>query len=602
MLDWGVVKQYAAEIHRELTKIPEFSTFLLSEQATIFFIESFLLSQNADSLKKFELAEGAAEFVKTITRKIIAERTWLPALEREISFQQNYLKITTFGQREHEKASGFSSSILWKTISEFELPRHSVNTSELNNRRDEMVKNFYDSLVEFLIEQEMRLMKANDKSAASPMRRVSVAKTVASLLPVDGLLKFSQQSREAKTKSIEEIVRIFFGIRIFQSEYQIAMKQGAKADPEHDSFLPVSSILNIASDQRISQLTESVERVDSLNLGTVDLLRQAQIQLLCQKLLQLKEMIGAEAAVLIGSGNDCNKTVDELIQLSTQRVQAPKAIVYPLFERLATHFVKALTAHRIIAKLLDLTSSLCAMMEEQISDIPMSKGQHETLEEELELEIDVREFRLITKEDAEFLTVNASLGGFCPTKIAIQGVIQFGNPIYGILHDKVRDMYLCFSSPKEMALYSTNAGKIIDQIKTILAKNTLLMFLISLEQVQRLELFLQSIEESIKDIASAGNEAGVQTPVHFVERFIDDNYFWNEWDLRKQALKMANIRNKKTIGCQTGNSFFKVDNETQIWPMHEKNTMTGIETGTNPIWPRNYIVGLRQKLPTGPLN
>lgn len=60
---------------------------------------------------------------------------------------------------------------------------------------------------------------------------------------------------------------------------------------------------------------------------------------------------------------------------------------------------------------------------------------------------------------------------------------------------------------------------------------------------------------------------------------------------------MANIWNKKTIGSQTGNSYFKVDNETQIWPMDDKGTMTGVERGVNPIWPRNYIVGLRQQTP-----
>jgi hypothetical protein len=28
----------------------------------------------------------------------------------------------------------------------------------------------------------------------------------------------------------------------------------------------------------------------------------------------------------------------------------------------------------------------------------------------------------------------------------------------------------------------------------------------------------------------------IQTPVHFVEKHIEPNYHWNEWDLRKKAL------------------------------------------------------------------
>lgn len=36
------------------------------------------------------------------------------------------------------------------------------------------------------------------------------------------------------------------------------------------------------------------------------------------------------------------------------------------------------------------------------------------------------------------------------------------------------------------------------------------------------------------------------TPLHFIEKNIDSNYYWNEWDLRKKALQMADIRKKMT--------------------------------------------------------
>ena len=34
----------------------------------------------------------------------------------------------------------------------------------------------------------------------------------------------------------------------------------------------------------------------------------------------------------------------------------------------------------------------------------------------------------------------------------------------------------------------------------------------------------------------------VETPMHFVDKNLDPNYFWNEWELRKKAIQMANIR------------------------------------------------------------
>ena len=37
-------------------------------------------------------------------------------------------------------------------------------------------------------------------------------------------------------------------------------------------------------------------------------------------------------------------------------------------------------------------------------------------------------------------------------------------------------------------------------------------------------------------------DKGIETPHHFLDKHIEPNYNWNEWDLRKKALQMANIR------------------------------------------------------------
>ena len=37
-----------------------------------------------------------------------------------------------------------------------------------------------------------------------------------------------------------------------------------------------------------------------------------------------------------------------------------------------------------------------------------------------------------------------------------------------------------------------------------------------------------------------------QTPVHFIERHMDRNHCFSEWELRKNAIQMANIRSKLT--------------------------------------------------------
>jgi len=37
-------------------------------------------------------------------------------------------------------------------------------------------------------------------------------------------------------------------------------------------------------------------------------------------------------------------------------------------------------------------------------------------------------------------------------------------------------------------------------------------------------------------------DVGTGTPTHFVESFIDINYHWNEWELRRRALQIVNLK------------------------------------------------------------
>ena len=90
-------------------------------------------------------------------------------------------------------------------------------------------------------------------------------------------------------------------------------------------------------------------------------------------------------------------------------------------------------------------------------------------------------------------------------------------------------------------------------------------------------------------------DKGGQCPTHFIEKNIEPNYHWNEWELRKKALQMANIRKKLTVTTQTELSNFRIDNETQVWEPKDNDTNTGVNASTNTVLKKKYIVGLRDK-------
>lgn len=88
-------------------------------------------------------------------------------------------------------------------------------------------------------------------------------------------------------------------------------------------------------------------------------------------------------------------------------------------------------------------------------------------------------------------------------------------------------------------------------------------------------------------------DAGVETPVHFVERHIDPRYEFSEWALRRRAVQIANLRKCATTSIQTDASHFRRDNDAQVYLPKEQGTQTGISVSTNTERVVQHHVGIR---------
>lgn len=89
------------------------------------------------------------------------------------------------------------------------------------------------------------------------------------------------------------------------------------------------------------------------------------------------------------------------------------------------------------------------------------------------------------------------------------------------------------------------------------------------------------------------SEAGCQVDTHIVDGFIDPHYYWNEWELRRSALMLVNLKSKLTHSVQTDLSHFKRDSETQHYAPRSKDTQTRKEATTNVAKKVNFHAGLR---------
>ncbi len=93
-----------------------------------------------------------------------------------------------------------------------------------------------------------------------------------------------------------------------------------------------------------------------------------------------------------------------------------------------------------------------------------------------------------------------------------------------------------------------------------------------------MSLVNQAVEGTIKNKLML--DKSVETPLHFIEKNIDPQYCWNEWELRKKAIQMANIRKTTTRADQTFLSNFRMDSDTQTYLPKEVGTNTGKNSGT----------------------
>ncbi|QDZ25538.1 DUF3508 domain-containing protein [Chloropicon primus] len=207
-------------------------------------------------------------------------------------------------------------------------------------------------------------------------------------------------------------------------------------------------------------------------------------------------------------------------------------------------------------------------------------------------------------------------GGYCPVSIVEDKILRRGlarcgvcilEPSYSSTSAKAaspgaegdgasagtkspQDRWFAFASKKYRTKFLKTPGRYTAQVT--LECVTRLPQLISLLKLSpdraTVDFVCQLVNASEKS-----KEYGTQTPTHYVEKFVDPNYCWNEWDLRKRGLQMANLRQKKTHSGQTDKSHFRREVETQVYLSRDSDTQTKVGAAQGMPRKVRHITGLR---------
>ena len=189
--------------------------------------------------------------------------------------------------------------------------------------------------------------------------------------------------------------------------------------------------------------------------------------------------------------------------------------------------------------------------------------------------------------------IKFDLSGFCPiTLVNKKGLVLPGLPHLGILRYG-ENFYVC-SSNDTIRQFLKQGRKDIDEllveINVLAAQNPELIGLIGLSQ-QFSGTGQYTGSKSCRPILK--RESGCQTDTHFYDSNIVKDYHWNEWELRRKAIRLANLTHKMTHSSQTVKSHFRRDNDTQVYLPKEQITQTKRDNWSSVPNPTVYYAGLR---------
>ncbi|XP_074676870.1 cilia- and flagella-associated protein 206 isoform X2 [Strix aluco] len=301
-------------------------------------------------------------------------------------------------------------------------------------------------------------------------------------------------------------------------------------------------------------------------------------------------------------------TVEQLKNTVQNKASVDTKEVFPLFVALSNLWTSFQNEMLLLSFLTNMINNLQQFLEIHSQLFPeevlMSllegvtvKSDEERIRETMGTRVNVSDFKnqewLFPETADNFDQLLIQYHGFCAHAIGVKGLTLPGNPAIGILKHKER--YYVFSSKEAAYIFAQDPDKFI-QLNAEKAKE-------HAELIQLLELRHQF--EYLAPYAQARNtdkclmkptikcDNSTQTDTHILPPTIVTSYEWNEWELRRKAIKLANLRRKLTHATQTDLSHMRRQNSTQVYLPKDVSTQTKRDNSSNVPRPQIFLEGLQ---------
>ncbi|XP_065587076.1 cilia- and flagella-associated protein 206 [Cyrtonyx montezumae] len=448
------------------------------------------------------------------------------------------------------------------------------------------------------------------------VREVTAA--LQSIFPHTALLTFLSLSKKDKEQQIKSLTMLVTGIRLYNKE----CGKGGKGIDD----LP--AILNEA----VPSTTQSVEyHLNACHVlahrytALLESMDEDQNRYRQLSSLKLKEALfnvrqcEAFLCILLSdittSGQEIEKlnveftaTMEQLKSTIRNEIFIETKEAFPLFVAAFNLWTRFQDEILLLGFLTNMTNCLQQFLETQSQLFPEElltsllegvtvKTDNERITETMGTRVNASDFKnqewLFPETIANFDQLLIQYHGFCAHAIGVKGITLPGNPAIGIL--KHKDRCYVFSSKESAYIFAQDPDKFIQMNIEKAKEHAELIQLLDLHhefgyfaphmRVRRADKLV--MKTTIKC------DSGTQTDTHILPPTIVKTYEWNEWELRRKAIKLANLRRKLTHAMQTDLSHLRRENFTQVYLPKYVSTQTKRDSSSGVPRPQIVLAGLR---------
>ncbi|XP_072498882.1 cilia- and flagella-associated protein 206 isoform X1 [Notamacropus eugenii] len=592
-----VIKNIIREIGQECAHYGE----TVSETLVAFMVKAVVLDpSNGFNMDRNLTRSDVQKLVKICVDKLLDKKNpSLDTIKMQVYFDMNYTNRGEFLDEHHR-------------VLESRLSIVSREITDNRARTREELESLYRKIVSYILLRS----GLGSPTDIKVVREATAA--LQSVFPQSELGTFLSLSKKDKERQLKELTMIVAGIRLFN-------KDCGKGGEGIDDLPAILNEAIPATTQHIdTQLQTSQEQAYRytaiLEKATLNPLRMKELEPLKIKeaLFNLRQY-EVFLNIILSDIITCAQEVEMMIkQLAAQMeqlkmtVQAKTAVptsqVYPIFIALSGLWSSFQDETVLLSVLSNLTTHLGPFLgaheelfnDQMIQDL-LKEVEVKTdvfrIKESMGTKVNVNDFKkvewLFPETTANFDKLPIQYRGFCGYTFAVtDGLLLPGNPTIGILKHKER--YYTFNSKEAAYAFAENPNKYIEMIGEKAKKSAELIQLLELHQQFETVIpysQVKMIDKHIKPITRC--ESSTQTDTHIMQPTIVKGYEWNEWELRRKAIKLANLRQKLTHSVQTNLSHMRRENSTQVYPLKTTGTQTKREDSTRVPRPQIYIAGLR---------